>query len=233
MKIEVWSDVICPWCGIGQRRLDAALDAFPHRDDVEVVHRSFQLDPTFPAGTTRPVRDMLKAKYGMSEAQLQASSRHLEGLAEAEGLVPYRVGQNDVGNTRLAHELLAFAQARGRAAEAWDHLYRAYFGQGRSIFDQASLVTLGEELGFEGAEIREALDSGRYRAQVEADGAEAHALGARGVPFFVIDRRFGISGAQPREVFTQALQQAWAQRPEALSTTDGAVCGDDGCEVEH
>lgn len=212
MKVEIWSDVICPWCGLGQHRLEAALAGLAHRDQVEVVHRSFQLDPAHPPGT-RPVRAMLAAKYGMSDAQVQASTRQIEDMAAAEGLAPYRVLDNQVGNTRLAHELLAFAAERGHEDAAWKRLYRAYFGEGRSIFDVDALVALGEELGLDGPELRAALESGRHRDKVEEDGREARALGCRGVPFVVIDRRFGVSGAQPVEVFRSALQRAWDARP--------------------
>lgn len=214
MKVEIWSDVICPWCGLGQHRLDAALAGLPWRDEVELVHRSFQLDPAHPAGT-RPVRAMLAAKYGMSDAQVQAATGQIEALAAAEGIAPYRVLDNQVGNTRLAHELLAFAAEHGREDAAWKRLYRAYFGEGRSIFELDALVALGEELGLDGPALRAALESGRHRARVEEDGREARALGCRGVPFVVIDRRYGVSGAQSTEVFRSALQNARAARPAA------------------
>lgn len=229
MKIEIWSDVICPFCGIGQHRLDAALADFEHREDVEVVHRSFQLDPSFPPGTTRPTGEMLRAKYGMSQAQLEANTGRIEAMAAADGLSPYKVGDNLVGNTRLAHELLALAAERGLEDAAWKRLYRAYFGEGRSIFDLESLVPLGVEVGLQEDEIREALTSGRYTDKVEADGREARALGATGVPFVVIDRRLGMSGAQPLEVFRGALAKAWSERPQPVLVEGEDVCGPDGC----
>lgn len=227
MKVEIWSDVICPWCGLGQHRLEQALAGFEHRAHVEVVHRSFQLDPGAPA-VPQPVRTMLARKYRMNEAQLEATFARIEGLAATDGLAPYIVGDNVVGNTRLAHELLALAAARGREAAAWTRLYRAYFGERRSIFDVDALVELGTELGLDPAEARAALTDGRFRAQVEADGAEARALGASGVPFVVIDRRYGIPGAQPVEAFRQALEQAWRDQPTPIAT-DAASCGPDGC----
>ena len=133
MKVEIWSDVICPWCGLGQHRLEQALAAFEHREHVEVVHRSFQLDPSASA-TVRPVAEMLAAK-GMPAAQVKALTGHVEGLAAKEGLAPYVVGDNVVASTRLAHELLALASERGLEEAAWSRLYRAYFGERRSIFD--------------------------------------------------------------------------------------------------
>jgi predicted DsbA family dithiol-disulfide isomerase len=210
MKLEIWSDVICPWCGLGQHRLDLALEGFAHRDAVEVVHRSFQLDPAAPAAP-QPVRAMLAAKYRMNDAQLAATFARIEGLAAADGLSPYIVGDNVVGNTRLAHELLALASERGREAAAWQRLYRAYFAERRSIFDVDALVALGEEVGLDPAEARAALADGRYVARVEADGREARALGASGVPFVVIDRRYAIAGAQPIDTLRRALEHAWQQ----------------------
>ena len=247
MKVEIWSDVICPWCGIGQHRLDAALAGFAHREEVEVIHRSFQLDPSFPAGTVRPVREMLMAKYGMSAAQFQATTQRVESLAAADGLAPYRVGGNAVGNTRMAHELLAMAAERGMEDAAWRRLYQVYFGEGGDIFSADSLVAIGAGLGLDGEEVRAALASGRYRAKVEADGQEAKRLGATGVPFVVVDRRLGVSGAQPVETFRRALEQAWRDNPVPLpkvqaaagqagqsgqgaDPADGASCSAEGCD---
>ncbi len=231
MKVEIWSDVICPWCGLGQHRLDRALAAFPRREAVEVVHRSFLLDPDAGPGV-RPVRESLARKYRLDDAQLDATFARIESLAAADGLTPYHVGENVTGNTRLAHELLALASARGLEEVAWKRLYRAYFGERRSIFDLDSLVALGQDVGLDPEEVRAALADGRYRARVDADDREARALGATGVPFVVIDRRYGVAGAQPTEVFLQALQRAWGERPavELVSAGD-AACGPDGCEL--
>lgn len=230
MKVEIWSDLICPWCGLGQHRLDRALAAFEHAEHVEVVHRSFQLDPGAPQ-EPEPVARML-AKKGMPPAQVSAMTRRVEALAAADGLSPYIVGDNIVGNTRLAHELLAMASERGLEAAAWERLYRAYFGEQRSIFDVESLVTLAGEIGLDPEEARAALTDGRYRARVEADGAEARALGCNGVPFVVLDRRYAVSGAQAVDVFLNALRQAWGDRPVPIVQGDGGVaCGPDGCAL--
>ena len=209
MKIEIWADLICPWCGLGQHRLERALADFAQRDQVELVHHSFQLDPRAPEAPL-PVREMLMKKYGMSDAQLAASSARIEGLAAADGLAPYHVGDNVVGNTSLAHELLAFARERGLGTRAWQHLYRAYFGERRSIFSIADLTELAAELGLDPAETRAALTDRRYREGVLAEGREAQALGSTGVPFVVIDRRFAIAGAQPIATFREAIDRAWS-----------------------
>lgn len=214
MRVEIWSDVICPWCGLGQHRLDKALAAFEHRAHVEVVHRSFQLDPGAPS-VARPVTDML-AEKGLPLGRIGSVTARVEALAAADGLTPYVVGDNVVGNTRLAHELLALASERGLEDAAWKRLYRAYFGERRSIFDVESLVALGEEIGLGPAEVRAALADGRYRARVETEAKEARSLGSSGVPFVVIDRRYAIAGAHPTDTFLRALDEAWQANPTPL-----------------
>ncbi len=211
MQVEVWADVICPWCGLGAHRLDAALERFPHRDEVQVTRRSFQLDPGAAPGPGEPVRDMLRAK-GLDDGQIDAMTRRVESLAESEGLRPYHVLDNRVGSTGLAHELLAYAADQGQQAAAWQRLFTAYFGEARPIFSVGDLVTLAGEIGLDTDGAREALLSHRYAARVAQEGREAAELGATGVPFFVIDRRYGVAGAQPAETLLAALQRAWDER---------------------
>jgi predicted DsbA family dithiol-disulfide isomerase len=209
MRIDVWSDLTCPWCGLGKHRLEAALSRLPADEQPEVVYHSFQLNPYAPAKPTS-VREMLTARYGLDEAGFARATGRVEALAEAEGLTPYHVGDNLSGNTALAHQMLALAAERGLAEQAWDRLYRAHFGERRSIFDIDSLVELGSEIGLEAGEVREALESGRYAAQVEADGRAARSAGATGVPFFVFDHKYAVSGAQPAEVLMSVLEQVKA-----------------------
>ena len=211
MQVEVWADVICPWCGLGAHRLDAALERFPHRDEVQVTRRSFQLDPGAAPGPGEPVRDMLRAK-GLDDGQIDAMTRRVESLAESEGLRPYHVLDNRVGSTGLAHELLAYAADQGQQAAAWQRLFTAYFGEARPIFSVGDLMTLAGEIGLDTDGAREALLSHRYAARVAQEGREAAELGATGVPFFVIDRRYGVAGAQPAETLLAALQRAWDER---------------------
>jgi predicted DsbA family dithiol-disulfide isomerase len=212
MQVEVWADVICPWCGLGTHRLDAALERFAHRDEVQVTHHSFQLDPGAPPGSSEPVREMLRNK-GLDDGQIDAMTQRVEGLADAEGLRPYHVLDNRVGSTALAHELLAYAADQGKQAEAWHRLFTAYFGEARPIFSVDDLVSLAGEIGLDPQAAREALLSRRYADRVAAEGREAAQLGATGVPFFVIDRRYGVAGAQPTGTLLAALQQAWDERP--------------------
>ena len=203
MKVEIWADIICPWCGIGHHRLEQAIAKYG--GDVELVHRSFQLDAR-ESSTPRTTREMLAQKYRLGPAQVEAAFERVESIARADGIVPYHVGDNVVANTRLAHEWLAFASESGREARAWQRIYRAYFGEKRSIFDVESLVALGNELELDAEKTREVLADGRYRGRVERDHQEAAAYGANGVPFIVIDRRIGLAGAQPVDTIVSALR---------------------------
>lgn len=212
MKVEIWADVICPWCGLGSRRFERALEAFEHRDQVDLHYRSFLLAPHLPEGTSVPVAEKLAENHGASTEQVEAMTSRVEGLARAEGLTPYHVSDNRSGNTALSHELLAYATEQGRHLEAWRDMFAAYFGERRNIFEQAPLVEFAEDIGLDREGAAEALESRRFRDAVVEDLAEARSLGARGVPFYVIDRAFGVSGAQPTDVLTGVLEEAWEAR---------------------
>jgi len=235
MRVEIWSDIACPWCYVGKARFEKALEAFPHRDQVEVIHRSFELDPGRAKDDVQPVLAMLGKKYGMSQAQAQAGEENLGAQAAAEGLA-YRTRDRDHGNTFDMHRLLHFAKDQGRQDELIQILYRANFAEERSVFTEGDerLVELAVEAGLDADAARTVLaDRTAYADEVRADEREAAELGANGVPFFVLDRAYGVSGAQPAEVFTQALNRAWGDRSPLQLIDDGGAqaCGPDGCEV--
>ncbi|MFE4372110.1 DsbA family oxidoreductase [Streptomyces sp. NPDC056835] len=235
MRVEIWSDIACPWCYIGKARFEKGLAAFAHRDEVEVVHRSFELDPGHAKGDTGLVVDMLAAKYGRSRTEALAMEEGVAAHARSEGL-GYRIEGRDHGSTFDVHRLLHLAKARGRQDELLNLAYRANFAEERSVYDQETLVSLAVEAGLDETEVRGVLaDADAYADEVRADEREAAELGANGVPFFVLDRRYGVSGGQPAEVFTQALEQAWQGRtitPVGGSSADAAVCDTDGsCEI--
>ncbi|MEU9171403.1 DsbA family oxidoreductase [Streptomyces sp. NPDC048420] len=237
MRVEIWSDIACPWCYVGKARFEKALEAFPHRDGVEVVHRSFELDPGLAKSDVQPVLAMLSKKYGMSEAQAQAGEENLGAQAAAEGL-DYRTRGRDTGNTFDLHRLLHLAKEQGRQDELVQIFYRANFAEERSLFTEGDerLVELAVEAGLDADEVRKVLaDPTAYADDVRADEREAAELGANGVPFFVLDRKYGVSGAQPAEVFTKALTQAWGNRSplELIDQGDSGAeaCGPDGCAV--
>ncbi|MCX5196549.1 DsbA family oxidoreductase [Streptomyces sp. NBC_00249] len=232
MRVEIWADIACPWCYVGKARFAKGLAGFAHRDEVEVVYRSFELDPHSAKGVTAPVLDMLAQKYGRTLDEARDMEEHVAGSARAEGL-DYRVDGRDHGNTFDIHRLLHLAAARGRQEELLDRVYRANFAEERSVFDPEVLVALAVEAGLEEAEARTVLaDDSAYADQVRADEREAAELGANAVPFFVFDRRYGISGGQPAEVFAQALEQAWAGREPAPEPPAADACTPDGaCAV--
>ncbi|MFH9980669.1 DsbA family oxidoreductase [Streptomyces sp. NPDC017179] len=237
MRVEIWSDIACPWCYVGKARFEKALAAFPHREQVEVVHRSFELDPGRAKDDVQPVVAMLTKKYGMTETQAHDGEDNLGRQAAAEGL-DYRTRGRDHGSTFDMHRLLHLAKEHGRQSELLDALYRANFAEERSVFTEGGerLVELAVAAGLDADAARKVLaDPDAYAAEVRADEREAAQLGASGVPFFVLDRKYGVSGAQPAEVFTQALTQAWGERsPLTLlqsGDADGDACGPDGCAV--
>ena len=213
MRVEVWSDVVCPWCYVGKRRLERALDAFAGSADVQVVHRSFQLDPAAPRDRTRSRREMLKTKYRLSDDQVRALDERMAGIAAADDL-DYRVSESVTGNTLDAHRLLHLARERAIEPAVLDRFYRAYFAEGRSLFDAAALTTLAVEAGRDGHEAQQVLQGDDYAAAVQEEQDRARALGVTGVPFFLIDERHAIGGAQPVEVFRDALEQASRQAAE-------------------
>src|SRR4051812_16919887 len=230
MQIEVWSDVVCPWCYIGKRRLETALARFPHRDQVEVVWRSFQLDPSTPEGTTHPTLPGLARKYGRSEDEMRTMQERVEQIAAEEGLA-YHLADGISGNTHLAHELLHLAAERGRGGEAKERLLHAHFEEGRSVFDVDALVALGAEVGLDESEARGALTDRRYADAVQQDIATAQALGATGVPFFVVDRTYGAAGAQPPELLLQILERTWADAHPLITVPPADGCTDDTCAL--
>lgn len=209
MRVDIWSDVVCPWCYLGKRRFERALSEFEHRDEVEVVYHSFELDPR-QVSEPVPKEPMLAKKLGVTVEQLRASEERLAGLAAAEGL-EYNLSGSLLGNTFDAHRVLHLARERGKQAEATERLFRAYFTEQRSVFDHASLAELAAEAGLDHEETLHVLADGTYADEVRADEQRAHALGATGVPFFVLDNRYGVSGAQPAETFAAVLERAYTE----------------------
>jgi predicted DsbA family dithiol-disulfide isomerase len=209
MQIEVWADVVCPWCYIGKKRLQSALEQ-RGLADVEIVHRAFQLDPT-ASTITEPTVDHLAAKYGVTREQALDMMSDVTEVAASEGL-DYHLDLCMTGNTRDAHRLALWAQEQDPAAcqRLLETMYSAYFEQGRGVFGTDDLVALAVEAGLDADGAREMLAGTAYLDQVVQDQVLARTFGANGVPFFVIDRAFGVSGAQPVEAFLSALDQASA-----------------------
>ena len=241
VKVEIWSDVVCPWCYIGKRRFESALREFERSvpgADVEVEWKSFELDPTAVSVTTRaegPSDDhvrRLAAKFGQGVEQVRSMVEHVDATAAAEGL-EFHQDLSVPTNTVKAHQLLHLARERGVQGAVKERFLRANFTEGEALGDDETLVRLAAEAGLDPVESRAVLAEDRYLDAVRADEAEAAALGARGVPFFVVDRRYGVSGAQPAEQFHQVLDRAWREsRPLTfVGGEDADACGPEGCAV--
>ncbi len=209
MRVEIWSDVVCPWCYIGKRRFESALAELGDEVDVDVVWRSFELDPDAPAVQGEPVTRHLAQKYGMTIEQAEQAQERVSQLAAAEGL-EYRLGDTQRGNSFDAHRLIHLAREHGLQDEVKERLLRAYFSEGERIGERETLARLAVDAGLDAAEVDETLATGRFADEVREDEHRARLLGINGVPFFVLDERLGVSGAQPTEVFVQALRQAAA-----------------------
>lgn len=234
MRIEFWSDVVCPYCGLMDHRLRLALGRFEHADDVHVVHRSFLIHPDLPrAGVTQR---RLLAMHGIPVSRGERILVPIEDAARAEGLEPYRVLERRLGPTDYAHELLAFATDKGRGSEVWAAMFRAHFGSGRDLWTEEQVLGFAAEVGLDRDEAAEALRERRYRAQVAADQRAAERLGARGTPFLTIDGTYAVPGAVGVDELLAAMTAAWkAAHPEprtlrVLGEAEG-VCRPDGCAV--
>jgi predicted DsbA family dithiol-disulfide isomerase len=229
LRIDVWSDVACPWCHVGKRRLEAALAAFPHADRVAIVWRAFELDPSAPRAqpaTCGPYAQRLARKYGTSIARAEMMIAQMTSIAARDGL-DFRFDRVRPGNTFNAHRLIHLALERGVQDAVKERFLTGYLSEGEPIGDPDALVRLASQAGLDDDEARGVLASDAYAREVRADEAQAAALGVTAVPFFVFDRRYAVSGAQPSEVFEQALEHAW-DMPQAVAA-HGAACGPHGC----
>jgi predicted DsbA family dithiol-disulfide isomerase len=210
MRVDVWSDVVCPFCYVGKARFEKALHDFGHRDEVEVVFRAFELDPGYPKDQRETALGMLSEKYGMSEEQARAADARVAGLARAEGLG--FDSNRPVGNTFDIHRVIHLGLEKGVQDELITAVNEAYFAQARRIFDRDVITEVAAAAGLDAGTVGEVLDGDRYADAVRSDELQARDLGISGVPFFVFDMALGVSGAQPIETFTSALNQAWARR---------------------
>ncbi|SEJ75759.1 Predicted dithiol-disulfide isomerase, DsbA family [Bhargavaea ginsengi] len=206
MKIEVWSDYVCPFCYIGKRKLEQALEKTGLGTGAEVIFKSYELDPNSPETSDQSMVSVLAGKYGTTEAQAEDMTANVTAAAKEVGL-EYNFSKMRPANTFSAHRLAKWAEEQGKADEISENLLRAYFIENREIGLKEVLADIAEETGLGRAEAEAVLKSERYEKDVRADIEEARQLGVQGVPFFVINRKYAISGAQPDEVFEQALRQ--------------------------
>lgn len=207
MKVEIWSDVVCPFCYIGKRRFEQALQQFEGKEEVEIIWRSFQLDPDLkPIPGGQSVHAYLAQRKGVSEEEGKKMNDYMTDMAKEVGLA-YDFDKAIINNTFDAHRLLHLAKKHGKQNEMKERLFAAYYTQGQNVGDLDTLVKLGEEVGLDGPEIREALQSEAYAQDVQQDIYEAQQVGARGVPFYVFNSKYAVSGAQPTQLFQQVLEK--------------------------
>ena len=231
MRIDIWSDVVCPWCYVGKRRLEAALAQFPHRDEVDVHWHSFELDPAAPREREGSYEERLAEKYGCSVEEAAAMTATMMEAAAGDGL-DFRFDKARPGNTFDAHRLLHLAADRGVQGALKERLFAATFTEGEPIGDGETLVRLATSVGLAADEVRGVLAGDAYAADVRADEQQAQSLGISGVPFFVVDQKYGVSGAQPSELLLQVLDRAWSESaPLQLIGDASAACEGDACAV--
>ncbi len=211
MKIEIWSDVMCPFCYIGKRKFETALEGFEHKDKVEVVWKSFQLNPDMKTEPGKNINQYLAEIKGWSLEQAEKINKQVTETAKAAGL-NYNFDKAVIANSFDAHRLIQLAKKNNRGDAAEERLFKAYFTEGKNIADAEILVHLGIDIGLDATDVKTMLAGQDYTDEVKKDIYEAQQVGVRGVPFFVIDRKYAVSGAQESAVFTQALNKAWAEK---------------------
>ena len=235
MKIEIWSDVLCPFCYIGKRNFERALEQFTDKNSIEVEWKSFQLDPSMPEVATNSYTDYLVKHKGMPVEQVTGMLNNVTQSAKQAGL-EYNLDKAVMVNSLQAHKLIQFAKSKGLGNEAEERLFLAFFTEGKNIADLDTLTQLAKEIGLDETEVKTAFTNEKYASLVNQDMQEAKQIGVQGVPFFVLNRKYGISGAQPSDAFLDNLKQAFsewrAQNPEInLEVAQGQSCIPDGmCE---
>ncbi|HEX6431821.1 MAG TPA: DsbA family oxidoreductase [Niastella sp.] len=230
MKVEIWSDVMCPFCYIGKRRFENALQQLSFRDEIEIEWKSFQLDPSLQHEPGKKIHEYLAERKGFSVEKAKELNDQVTGMAAAEGL-KYDFDKAVVANSFDAHRFSHLAAKHGKGDAAEESLFKAYFSEGKNIADRDTLIQLGIDIGLDGADVKQALEGNAYAQEVKQDIEEATTLGVRGVPFFVIDRKYAVSGAQATEVFLQALDQSfteWKKENNQFTTIQGESCSIDG-----
>lgn len=238
MKVEIWSDVMCPFCYIGKRHFEQAIDKLPFKDEIEVDWKSYQLNPEYHNTNNETVYEYLSRSKGMPIEQAKQMTKQVVDMASNAGLT-IDFDKNIPANTFNAHRLIHLAAKHNLQDLAEEKLFEAHFVQSRNIGETSVLVDVAEEIGLDKAEAEEVLNSDQFAEAVRYDVYESQNLGIRGVPYFVMDRKYGVSGAQPVQAFTDALTQSFTEWKEtqpkttltSLNKTDDAICDENGCEI--
>jgi predicted DsbA family dithiol-disulfide isomerase len=230
MKVDIWSDVRCPFCYIGKRKFEMGLEKFSNKNNIEVEWHSFELDPTLVTQTDVNTIDHISEVKGISRKQGEEMHEYVSNVAKEVGL-DFNFDKTVVANSFNAHRLIQLAKVKGVANEVEEALFKAHFTEGKNIDDAETLMNIGVSAGIERDELKNTIDSEEFSKQVRQDEQQAQLYGINGVPFFVLNNKYGVSGAQSPETFSQALTQAWEdfeKEKKPLIITEGESCTTDG-----
>ncbi|WP_379968820.1 DsbA family oxidoreductase [Ectobacillus sp. sgz5001026] len=236
MEVEVWSDIACPFCYIGKKRFDIALKQFDHKADVELVFKSFQLNPAATRGSKQNIHEAIASKYGVSVEQAKVNNEQISMQAKEIGL-DFNMDGIVLTNTEAAHRVSHYAKEQGKMTEMMQRLMKAYFTDSLDVGEQDNLLKLAVEVGLDQEDVKRILEEGTYRNEVKEEQREAEELGVQGVPFFVFNRKYAVSGAQPVEVFLEVMGNVWKEeqnnKPLQVlgSNNDGVGCTDGSCNI--
>lgn len=230
MKVDIWSDVRCPFCYIGKRKFEMALEKFPHKDQIKIEWHSFQLDPNLETTTEVNAIDHISKTKGISKKEAEQMHRHVTQVAKEVGL-DFDFDTTIVANSFNAHRLIQLAKTHDLGNEIEEQMFKAYFIEGKNIDDHKVLIQIGISTGLDEKEIREVLSSDVFSKEVKKDEMQAQSIGVRGVPFFVLNDKYAVSGAQSPETFLDVLEQTWIElekENKTLIKVEGASCTADG-----
>ena len=227
MKVSIWSDVRCPFCYIGKKKFEDALEKFSNKDEVEIVWKSFQLDPSLKTDTHTSMLDYFVKTKGVSEEQAMQMFSGATKMAEETGIA-MNIQKGILANSFNAHRLIQFAKTRGLGNEVKEALFKIHFEEGKNIDDISILTEVAVSIGLDAEEVKQVLKSDDFTYEVKQDEMEARNIGVRGVPFFVFDDKYAISGAQPVEAFLQTLEKVWEENKSELKISEGDSCSSEG-----
>lgn len=231
MKVNIWSDVRCPFCYIGKHKFEAALEKFPHKDKIEVIWRSFELDPNLETRTDIDIYDFFAELKGTTRDHAEQMNNHVAQIGKEIGL-EFNLDKSVVANSFDAHRIIQLAKTKGLGNEAEEQLFKVHFTEGRNIDDHATLKEVGISIGLDEKEVEEVLTSGDFSEEVRNDEYMAQSIGVRGVPFFVLNDKYAVSGAQSPETFLQALKKSWEEYEKESIKAPIIINEGDSCSIE-